>query len=45
MILDGGAQVLVTGRSQAGPESAQKEIGNDAVVVSTRNDITRGYSS
>jgi NAD(P)-dependent dehydrogenase (short-subunit alcohol dehydrogenase family) len=33
MLLDGGARVLVTGRSQAGLESAQKELGNDAIVV------------
>jgi NAD(P)-dependent dehydrogenase (short-subunit alcohol dehydrogenase family) len=32
---DGGARVLVTGRSQAGLESAQKELGNGAVVVSS----------
>ena len=35
MLLDGGARVLVTGRSQAGLDSAQKEIGKDAVVVSS----------
>ena len=35
MPLDGGARVLVTGRSQAGLESAQKEIGKDALVVSS----------
>ena len=35
MLLDGGARVLVTGRSQAGLESAQKEIGKDALVVSS----------
>jgi NAD(P)-dependent dehydrogenase (short-subunit alcohol dehydrogenase family) len=35
MLLDGGARVLVTGRSQAGLESAQKEIGQDALVVSS----------
>jgi NAD(P)-dependent dehydrogenase (short-subunit alcohol dehydrogenase family) len=35
MLLDGGARVLVTGRSQAGLESAQKEIGKDAIVVSS----------
>ena len=33
MLLDGGARVLVTGRSHAGLESAQKEIGKDALVV------------
>ena len=32
MLLDGGARVLVTGRSQAGLESAQKELGNEAIV-------------
>ena len=35
MLLDGGARVLVTGRSQGGLESAQKEIGKDALVVSS----------
>src|SRR5580700_3909213 len=35
MLLDGGARVLVTGRSKEGLESAQNEIGNDAVVVSS----------
>jgi NAD(P)-dependent dehydrogenase (short-subunit alcohol dehydrogenase family) len=35
MLLDGGARVLVTGRSKAGLESAQKELGKDAVVVSS----------
>ena len=35
MLLDGGAQVLVTGRSQAGLESAQKELGTGAIVVSS----------
>src|ERR1700741_154751 len=35
MLLDGGARVLVTGRSEAGLESAQKEIGKDALVVSS----------
>jgi NAD(P)-dependent dehydrogenase (short-subunit alcohol dehydrogenase family) len=35
MLLDGGARVLVTGRSQAGLEAAQKELGNDAIVVSS----------
>ena len=33
MLLDGGARVLVTGRSQAGLELAQKEFGNDDVIV------------
>jgi NAD(P)-dependent dehydrogenase (short-subunit alcohol dehydrogenase family) len=28
MLLDGGARVLVTGRSKEGLESAQKELGN-----------------
>lgn len=35
MLLDGGARVLVTGRSKASLESAQNEIGRDAVVVSS----------
>jgi NAD(P)-dependent dehydrogenase (short-subunit alcohol dehydrogenase family) len=35
MLLDGGARVLVTGRSKAGLESAQKEIGKSAIVVSS----------
>ena len=35
MLLDEGARVLVTGRSQAGLESAQKELGKDAIVVSS----------
>src|ERR1700744_6539197 len=35
MLLEGGARVLVTGRSQAGLESAQKELGKGAVVVSS----------
>jgi NADP-dependent 3-hydroxy acid dehydrogenase YdfG len=35
MLLDGGARVLVTGRSQAGLDSAQKEIGKAAIVVSS----------
>ena len=35
MLVDGGARVLVTGRSQAGLDSAQKELGKGAVVVSS----------
>ena len=35
MLLDGGARVLVTGRSKAGVESAQKELGKGGVVVSS----------
>jgi NAD(P)-dependent dehydrogenase (short-subunit alcohol dehydrogenase family) len=35
MLLDGGARVLVTGRSQAGLESAQNELGKEAIVVSS----------
>jgi len=35
MLLDGGARVLVTGRSQAGLESTQKELGKGAVAVSS----------
>jgi len=35
MLIDGGARVVVTGRSKGGLESAQKELGNDAIVVSS----------
>ena len=35
MLLDEGARVLVTGRSQAGLDSARKELGKDAIVVSS----------
>ena len=35
MLLDGGARVLVTGRSQAGLDSAKTELGKDALVVSS----------
>jgi NAD(P)-dependent dehydrogenase (short-subunit alcohol dehydrogenase family) len=35
MLLDGGARVLVTGRSQAGLDSARQELGSDAIVVSS----------
>ena len=35
MLLDGGARVLVTGRSKAGLDSAQKELGSGAIVVSS----------
>jgi NAD(P)-dependent dehydrogenase (short-subunit alcohol dehydrogenase family) len=35
MLLDGGARVLVTGRSQAGLDSAHKELGKGALVVSS----------
>jgi NAD(P)-dependent dehydrogenase (short-subunit alcohol dehydrogenase family) len=35
MLLDGGARVLVTGRSKEGLESAQKELGTEAIVVSS----------
>ncbi len=35
MLLDGGARVLVTGRSKEGLESAKKELGKDAIVVSS----------
>ena len=34
-LLDGGARVLVTGLSKAGLESAQKELGKGALVVSS----------
>ncbi len=35
MLLDGGASVLVTGRSQEGLDSAQKELGNEVIVVAS----------
>ena len=35
MLLDGGARVLVTGRSKAGLELAQKELGKSGVVVAS----------
>jgi NAD(P)-dependent dehydrogenase (short-subunit alcohol dehydrogenase family) len=35
MLLDGGARVLVTGRSQAGLDSARQDLGSDAIVVSS----------
>src|SRR5258708_1327355 len=35
MLLEGGARVGVTGRSKEGLESSQKELGNDAIVVSS----------
>ncbi len=35
MLLDGSARVQVTGRSPAGLKSAQKELGKDAIVVSS----------
>ena len=35
MLLAGGARILVTGRSKAGLELAQKELGKDALVVSS----------
>ena len=35
MLLDGGARVLVTGRSPAGLDSAQQALGQDALVVSS----------
>jgi NAD(P)-dependent dehydrogenase (short-subunit alcohol dehydrogenase family) len=35
MLLNGGARVLVTGRSQGGLDSAQQEIGEGALVVSS----------
>jgi NAD(P)-dependent dehydrogenase (short-subunit alcohol dehydrogenase family) len=35
MLLEGGARVMVTGRSKEALESAQKELGNDAIVVSS----------
>ena len=35
MLLDGGARVLVTGRSQAGLDAAQNELGRDGLVVAS----------
>ena len=35
MLLDGGARVLVTGRSEAGLESARNDLRKDALVVSS----------
>ncbi|MET1047677.1 MAG: SDR family NAD(P)-dependent oxidoreductase [Hyphomicrobium sp.] len=35
MLIEGGACVLVTGRSQVGLESARKELRSDAIVVSS----------
>ena len=35
MLLDGGARVLITGRSQAGLDSTQKELGKGGVAVSS----------
>jgi NAD(P)-dependent dehydrogenase (short-subunit alcohol dehydrogenase family) len=35
MLLDAGARVLVTGRSEAGLDSAQIELGKKAIVVSS----------
>ena len=35
MLLDGGARVVVTGRSKAGLESAEKELGKGAVTASS----------
>jgi NAD(P)-dependent dehydrogenase (short-subunit alcohol dehydrogenase family) len=35
MLADGGARVLVTGRSQAGLDSAQKELGASGIVVAS----------
>jgi NAD(P)-dependent dehydrogenase (short-subunit alcohol dehydrogenase family) len=35
MLVNGGARVLVTGRSQGGLETAQKELGDGALVVSS----------
>jgi len=34
-LLDGGASVLAPGRSKEGLESSQKELGNEAIVVSS----------
>jgi NAD(P)-dependent dehydrogenase (short-subunit alcohol dehydrogenase family) len=35
MLLDGSARVLVTGRSQAGLDSARQALGTEAIVVSS----------
>jgi NAD(P)-dependent dehydrogenase (short-subunit alcohol dehydrogenase family) len=35
MLVDGGARVLVTGRSQASLDSTQKELGKGSVAVSS----------
>jgi NAD(P)-dependent dehydrogenase (short-subunit alcohol dehydrogenase family) len=35
MLLDGGARVVVTGRSKAGLDSAHEELGKDGIVVSS----------
>ncbi|MGC1162766.1 MAG: SDR family NAD(P)-dependent oxidoreductase, partial [Candidatus Sulfotelmatobacter sp.] len=35
MLIDGGARVLVTGLSKAGLDSAQKEIGQHAIVAAS----------
>jgi NAD(P)-dependent dehydrogenase (short-subunit alcohol dehydrogenase family) len=35
MLLDEGASVLVTGRSKEGLDSARKELGKEAIVVSS----------
>ena len=35
LLVDGGARVLVTGRSQAGLDQAQKELGTGGVAVSS----------
>ena len=35
MLLDGSASVLVTGRSKEGLDSAQKKLGNEAIVVAS----------
>jgi len=40
MLLDGGARVLLTGRSQAGLDSAQQELGDAIVVASDARSLT-----
>ena len=35
MLMNGGARVVVTGRSQAGLDSAQQQLGKGAIVVSS----------
>jgi NAD(P)-dependent dehydrogenase (short-subunit alcohol dehydrogenase family) len=50
MLLNGGASVLVTGRSQTGLDLAQKELGKRALVKtiaahSERLALRRGFSA
>ncbi|MET1047681.1 MAG: hypothetical protein ABWX70_13455 [Hyphomicrobium sp.] len=36
ILLEGGARVLVTGRSKSGLDAAQHELGRDAIVIGRR---------